>query len=84
MVDPHPRGPLAIAGFGADAVPAGSRDLFEVITHPGFRVVVALIITFLGLPVCFYVVLSNSKFDDTARNFASGFIGGIVGFWLKP
>ena len=44
----------------------------------------ALIITVFGLPVLFYVVLSGAKFDDTARNFASGTIGVIIGFWLKP
>jgi small-conductance mechanosensitive channel len=60
------------------------RDVYAIIGEPGFRVLVATIITILGLPVCFFVVLSGSKFDDTARNFASGTIGAILGFWLKP
>ena len=63
---------------------ASLEHIHRILAAPGFRVLVATIITVFALPPCFYVVLSGPKFDETARNFAAGTIGVIIGFWLKP
>jgi hypothetical protein len=63
---------------------AWAEDVYKVLDHTGFRVLVATLITVFALPVSFYVVLGGPKFDATAKNFATGTIGAIIGFWLKP